>query len=204
MNRNKISVLISVMMTGVTITACGQEVSLNLFGGYTFQDQISFSTGYGVINDGAHWGGSIELFVKRYLAVELLYQRQDTETNFVGGSIAGEAATGINYIMVGGVKYMLLGGPVQPYAGFSVGMAVFNAKDIGENVNRFAMGLKAGILYEVSPKIGIRVQAQVLNPVQGAGSGVYFGSGSGAGVSSYSSIYQFGFTGGVQIKPREY
>ncbi len=179
-------------------------MSFNVFGGYTFQDKIDFSSGYGVIEDGAHWGASVEFAVKKYMSAELLYQRQDTHA-VVYGSSYGEGKLGINYIMIGAVKYPGMGGPVTPYGGLSGGVALFEGKDINQTVSRFAFGLKVGALFDVSEKVGIKIQAQMLTPVRGAGGGFYFGTGgTGAGVSTYSTVYQFAFTGGLQFKVNRY
>jgi hypothetical protein len=182
----------------------GQNISLNAFGGYTFQDKIDFSGGYGVIEDGAHWGASIELAVKDYMSAELLYQRQDTRSVAYGGgsASAGEGRLGINYIMIGAVKYVFTPDVrIAPYGGLAGGITVFEGKDISQNATRFAFGLKAGMLFEISETVGIRLQAQLLSPVRGTGAGFYFGTGgSGVGVSTYSSVYQFGLTAGLQFR----
>jgi hypothetical protein len=185
-------------------TAVAQSLAVNVFGGYTFQDKINFSSGYGVIEDGGHWGGSIEYGVNEYMSAELLYQRMDTRAVLYGPYRSEAGGLGINYIMVGAVKYTGLGGPVSPYGGLAGGIGVFDGKDFStSNVVRFAFGLKLGVLFNVSEKIGIRVQGQMLSPVQGAGGGFYFGTGgTGASISTYSTIYQFGFTGGLQYKIR--
>jgi hypothetical protein len=181
----------------------GQAVSLNLFGGYTFQDKVNFSSGYGMIEDGGHYGASLEVAVKDYASAELLYQRQDTRAIVYGFSTSAEGKLAVNYVMIGGVKYTMVGGPISPYGGLSGGMGIFEGKDLNKNSVKFAFGLKLGVLFNVSEKVGIRIQAQMLTPVQGAGGGFYFGTGgTGAGISTYSSVYQFGFTGGLQIKLR--
>ena len=62
----------------------------------------------------------------------------------------------------------------------------------------------AGVGLMISPneRFGIKLAAQVLSPVQGASGGLYLGAGTGgvstgAGISTYSSIYQFGFFGAL-------
>jgi hypothetical protein len=50
-------------------------------------------------------------------------------------------------------------------------------------------------------KFGIKLQAQLTSVSQGAGGGLYFGTGgAGVGLSTYSSIYQFGLGGGLTFK----
>ena len=49
-------------------------------------------------------------------------------------------------------------------------------------------------------KVAIKLQGQLMSAVQSAGGGLYFGTGgAGAGVSTYSSMYQFGLGGGLVI-----
>jgi len=53
----------------------------------------------------------------------------------------------------------------------------------------------------VTERVGIKLQAEVISAVQGAGGGFYFGSGgSGAGISTYSSMYQWSLGGGLSFK----
>jgi len=183
----------------------GQKFAFNLFGGYTFKDEVNFTSGYGVIEDGAHWGGSVEIAVKDYAFAEILYQRQDTRALVYGTQTQVEGRLGLNYIMIGAVKYTVVDGPISPYGGLAGGIGIFEGKDLSRNSTKFAFGLKAGVLFNISDVIGIRVQGQMLTPVQGAGGGFYFGTGgTGAVISTSSSIYQFGVTAGVQYKLNSY
>lgn len=206
----KTHVLVSIVLCVVLLTVVdecySQAASINIFGGYTFQDKVNFQSGYGVIEDGGHWGGSVEVAIRDYVSAEVLYQRQDTRAVLYGPLRSEQGDLAINYIMVGGVKYASVGGPVSPYGGLAGGIGIFEGKDFStSNVVRFSFGLKLGALFNISEKIGIRVQAQMMTPVQGAGGGFYFGTGgTGASISTYSTVYQFGFTGGLQYKLNKY
>ena len=66
------------------------------------------------------------------------------------------------------------------------------------NTTKFAWGFRLGGNIWASPKIALKIQAQIMSATQAAGGGFYFGTGgAGAGVSTYSSIYQFGLGGGL-------
>jgi hypothetical protein len=46
--------------------------------------------------------------------------------------------------------------------------------------------------------VGVKLQAQLLSITQSVGGGVFFGTGgASAGISSYSSVYQFSLGGGL-------
>ena len=84
-------------------------------------------------------------------------------------------------------------------------MAFLGAKnpDNGNHntASKFAWGLRLGCNIWANEKFGIKLQTQLLSISQGAGGGLYFGTGGvGAGVSSYSSIYQFQLGGGLTFK----
>lgn len=191
------------MIAFSAITVPAQNIRINGFGGYTFQDRFPMGGSYGGysynegrIKDGAHYGGSIEFEVRKNKCIELLYQNQPTE-GYIAGSLFeyGPYDITANYIMLGGLGYKPFSPAVSGYGGINIGAAFLTGD---ANATKFAVGGKLGLMINVSPAVGIKLGAQLLSPVQGVGGGFYFGTGgASAGVSTYSSIYQFGFTGGL-------
>lgn len=196
------------LATAATFLVAGaQTVRLNLFSGYTFQDKFPLGGTYnyggftyayseGVIADGAHFGGSIEFEVRRNKSIELLYQNQPTE-GYVRGNFTelGPYNVTANYVMLGGLNYVPFSDMVKGYGGLNLGCAFMTGD---AEATKFAWGGKLGLLIEASPTVGLKLGAQLLSPVQGFGGGFYFGTGgASAGVSTYSSVYQFAFTGGL-------
>jgi hypothetical protein len=75
------------------------------------------------------------------------------------------------------------------------------SRETSGSVNKFAWGLKLGANIWATPRVGIKLQAHLLSIVDGAGGGLYFGTGGvGAGVSTYSTFYQFGLGGGLTFR----
>ena len=69
------------------------------------------------------------------------------------------------------------------------------------NSTKFAWQLRGGGTIWASDKLGIKLNVQLQSAVQSVGGSFYIGTGgSGAGVSSYSSLLQFGLGGGVAFK----
>lgn len=111
----------------------------------------------------------------------------------------------MNYILLGGSNYFKTGGKREPYAGASAGIAIINIKnaDAGanDNLTKFAWTIKLGTNIWLTDKVGLKLQADLLSAVQSAGGSFYFGTGgSGAGVSTYSTMYQLGLGGGLTFK----
>jgi len=194
----------------------GKEIRLNAYGAYVFDDKVdngySYSTlGYfsGTIKGGFMWGGGLEFRLHEYYGLELLYQRLDTHVPLDYYSNRPNQKTtldlGINYIMIGGTRTLRAGGgKAEPYGGFMLGMGILDTKSdsLGSaNATKFAWGLRLGTNIWASEKVGIKLQAQMLSIPQGAGGGLYFGTGgAGVGVSTYSSMLQFVIGGGLSFK----
>jgi hypothetical protein len=67
-----------------------------------------------------------------------------------------------------------------------------------DSVTKFAWGIKAGVNIFANEKVGFKLQMSLLSVVQAVGGGLYFGTGGvGAGVSGFSSYYQFSLGGGL-------
>lgn len=182
--------------------AQAEAVRLNGYGGYTFADKVDFSGGYGYnqakIDESGHWGAGLEIELRPKKAVEIYYQQQPTTGRLLGGTQGEfEQDVTVSYLMLGGLGYAG-NDKVKGFGGLMLGAAFFNSDDV--NSTKFGIGGRLGLLVSPNQKIGIRLGAQVLSAVQGAGGGFYFGTGgAGAGVSTYSSIYQFGLFGGLAL-----
>lgn len=178
------------------------RMSLTIFGGYTFQDRVDFSNAYGYVRANAHYGGSLEFFFNRMRALELVYQRMDTKapaySGYTGLQLNPESdKAALNYIMIGGVNYIPVSPIVKPYGGLDLGVCVLTNKE-DYTATKFAVGGKIGVKIQAAQHVGIKLQAQLLSVVQGVGGGFYVGTGGATyGVSTYSTLLQFGFTGGL-------
>ncbi|MBL7965131.1 MAG: hypothetical protein JNM31_14955 [Flavobacteriales bacterium] len=186
------------------LSAEAQNVRLNAYGGYTFQDRFpmggtynGFNYSEGRLEDGAHYGASIEFDIRPRKALEISYQNQMTNA-YLSGTFPVEKGpynVSLNYIMLGGVGYAPFSQKVSGFGGLMLGCAYMTGSS---SATKFAWGGRLGLKIDFSERVGLKLGAQLLSPVQGAGGGLYFGTGgAGAGVSTYSTIYQFGFTGGL-------
>jgi len=194
-----------------------QEIRFSVTGGYVFDDSFDsyfdFDEFYeGTIEGGFVWSVGGEYMIWPQYGIELSYTRQDTKAPtyyFVRGDLResfSDFDLGINYIMLGGNRYFSsAGSPVEGFLGVQGGMVIasIDNPDNGrsDSTTKFAWGVKLGGVYWATDFIGVKVQTRLMSAVQAMGGGFYFGTGGpGAGVSSYSTIYQFGFDGGIVLK----
>ncbi len=197
---NRTVILIAALLTSAFAQA--QTIRLNAFSGYTFQDRFPLYGSYsgyafqeGRVAASAHYGGGLEFELRPRTALELFYQAQPTE-GYVRTSFQeyGPTEVTVSYVMLGGLQYMPFSELVHGYCGLNIGAAFSNA---GSDT-KFAWGAKLGLRIDASPTVGLKLGAQLLSPVDQVGGGLYFGTGgASAGVSTYSTVYQFGLTGGL-------
>lgn len=211
MKRIILSFLVTFMITGFTTA---QEIRLNAFTKYVFDDKVdsyNSSTSYfeGTIEGGFQWGLGLEYMAHPTKGIELKYLRQEAQVPmqyYLNGQNNKTFDVDINYVLLGGNNYFKTGGKVEPYGGLSLGMAIFKLKNpeasaTDDSAIKFAWELKLGTNIWLSDKVGLKLQADVASAVQSAGGGLYFGTGgAGAGVSTYSTMYQFGLGGGLTFK----
>jgi hypothetical protein len=197
-------------------SAFTQHVRLNVYGNYVFDDQVeSFysTTNYfhGVIKGDAMWGTGIEFRTYEEYGLELLYMRQDTKADVHYYDLAsvgdrdGEIDLAINWIQVAATRYLVTKRMVEPYGGLMLGVAVLKGTNpenqVSESATKFGWGIRLGTNIWLTDRLGLKLQTQFLCATQAAGGSLYFGTGgSGAAVTTYSTMAQFVLGGGLTFR----
>ena len=92
---------------------------------------------------------------------------------------------------------------LRPFGGLILGWTTLNPDDPDQpnrsNLTKFTVGLRGGLKFFISDRIGLFARARLLLPVQWAGAGVWFGGGSGVSLSVGSSIVSGDIGGGIII-----
>jgi len=172
-------------------------------GGYTFGSNTDFPDLYGHVDGAWSLGGALKFNVNRNLGIEVLYNHISTTSGlyyYDDHSAYTYGNLGINYIMIGPVEsFTIPGSTVRPFIGAMLGAAIMDPE--GDNTfTKFAAGFQLGTNIYVSPRVGLQLKAQMLSPVDAAGGSLFFSNyGSGAGISTYSSMYQFSLNAGLII-----
>ncbi len=201
----KNAVLLICFLVIATLGMAQPTVTLLTFEGYTFNE--GFSTGYGSakVYGGFQWGGGFEIGITEENAVEIIYQRLDTDAyyDWFGGNgrerIRG--GVGVNYILLGGTRYLPLSDAISGFGSVDMGVMFTDPSPElqSESIARFAVGARVGLRIMATEKLSLRLHAQLLSPIQYGG--FYFGTGGG-GVSTSSTIFQFNLGGSVNFRIR--
>ncbi len=191
----------------------GKSFRINGYANYAAADKVDSyysSTAYynGRVDGGFQWGVGMEYMAASNLGVELSYQRLDTKAplNYYDNGVKfSNFKLATNYILLGGNRYFKVNEKVEPYFGAQIGMCVYNLKNPVTNRSgsgtKFAWGIKGGTNLWLADKVGLKLQLGLMSVVQSVGGGLYFGTGgAGAGLASYSTIYQFNAGGGLVFR----
>jgi len=183
---------------------------LHGYANYAFDDKVDSyysTTSYfrGTLEGGFEYGGGLEYILRPAYGIEFSYLRLDSKAPMVYYDIierSAELDVASNYLMLGGNRYLVGNPKIEPYFGLQMGMGIFKVNnpetDNTGNATKFAWGLKAGINIWLSDKIGLKLQGGLLSAVQSVGGGLYFGTGgASAGITGYSTFYQWNLGGGL-------
>ena len=202
--------ILSAMLLGLMTSTQAQkhaDIRLNAYTVGAFSDKVDSyysSTDYfnGTINGGLQWGGGIEIKPNKMMGIEFLYNRLDTKapmTYYDNGIKSGTYDAGINNFMLGVNRYFVSNEKVEAFGGALIGVTGFKVGS--KSATKFGYGFRLGANVWATPKVGLKLQAQLMSASQAVGGGFYIGTGgTGAGLSSYSSFYQFGLGGGLVFK----
>jgi hypothetical protein len=194
----------------------GPSVRLHGYATYAFDDNQVDSyystTDYfsGSIKGGFQYGGGLEVMPAPQIGLEFTYYRLDSKAPmeyYNNGVQNANLDLAQNFLFLSFNKYMPVNPKIEPFAGMQLGMDIFNVTNpdkVGggsDGATKFAWGARVGTNIWASEKVGIKLQVSLISAVQAIGGGVYFGTGGGgAGVTGFSTYYQFNLGGGLVFK----
>jgi hypothetical protein len=193
--------LITSVILFIAAAGYSQHLSFNAYGGYTFGDRINFGGGNAYVNPSGMFGASLEGVNAQGRALEILYQYQSTKTpvTYYSPSQVYNPTTVVSYLLLNFEQYLLNNPKIQPYGGIGLGATFYKSDAPGVNsFTGFAWDLKAGVKLKASDVVGIKIGAQLLGSAHASGTAFYVPPYGGVyPYTTYSTILQFGFTGGL-------
>jgi opacity protein-like surface antigen len=187
--------LITSVILFIAAAGYSQHLSLNLYGGYTFRDKINFGNAYAYINAGGMFGATLEGVNAQGTGLELQYQYQRTNVPLylwpsnIQQNPNNSTGT-ISYLLLNFEQYYMNNPKIMPYGGLGLGAGFYTGSS---SSTKFAWDIKAGVKFKASDAVGIKIGAQLLGSAQATGTAWYYGYP----YTTYATILQFGFTGGL-------
>ena len=198
----KISIVILLSLVSGSAILAQTTMDFIPAGGYTFSDRTNFGGAYGRVDGAANYGASLMFNANRRFGVELLYNHMGTTSgiyNYGDGIAVSQGNLSINYIMLGLVPYFGdVNAPVRPFFGALIGAGIFSpGVDGSPSDTKFTLGAELGADMYITPRLGFRLKAQLLSPIDNSG---YYAGFNGVD-NNYANLnlYQFGLSAGLII-----
>lgn len=194
--------LLSVLVIVSFLELKAQGVEITPITGYTFPASYRITSGNARLGDGQNWGGNLGFSLNEHVEIELSYSYMATRATASSPLINNrvDVRTQVHYAMIGANRLFPTSDAMTFFAGMKLGTGTLAFPDREfNNITKFSWGFQGGMKYFASDRIGIRMQANLMMPVVSAGGSLWWspGGGTAVGVSTWSPIVQFGFTGGI-------
>jgi hypothetical protein len=203
-------------LTFLLVCAAGwsyaQTIEISPTYGYQFGTKQKYGANYIKLDDSQMLGISVGFELRPNYMVELSYLNMPTEL-LIRDRIASPQESRLSdlnahWIMLGGMRYFG-NEQIKPFVGGQLGVSIFSPDNVNgniapnglEQVTKFSFGLKGGVLVMLSQQIGIKLQGNLLFPMQWGG--FYVGAGSGGistGVNTATTVVMGGFSGGLVFR----
>ncbi len=200
--------IIFILFTAALLFSSEAFAQTEIFGfaGYMTYSSMAVREGDLKFDDGPNYGFGLDVAIQRGVFVELNYTHNQTSVRLQRFSGVNEPLFDMNthYFQIG-AQYEFRRSPKQkafPYTLATLGATLFDAKDasLGDEW-RFSVAFGGGGKFYLSDKIGLRLQARLLMPLNFSGAGMWCGTGGcSAGVGAWTTLVQFDFTAGVFIR----
>lgn len=176
------------------------------FGGYEVASDIQVTQGQLNIYSNPNYGAGISFEVERGIQAEVFWIGQQTpvELKSYAGLTQPLFDVGIHYFQAGAI-YEFRQTKAQkafPFTSFSLGATLFSPVDSDFSEEwRFSITFGGGGKFYISDRVGLRLQARMLLPINFNSVGMWCRSGGcSVGVSSWATLIQADFTGGIFIR----
>ncbi len=182
----------------ISYTINAQKFEITPQYGYQIGAKYNYNGGYLKLEGSDQYGLTIGIAIDTDIQAEFYWVQQNASLRIKDVIYAPReeelTEVTINHYQIGAIHTFGYG-KALPYLGISGGWSTFNAEeDRFSSITTFTIGISGGVKYFFTDNIGIRLQSQLLMPINWGG--IYIGGG-GAGVSAGGSILLLNFSAGL-------
>lgn len=198
----KRNILLSALLLCIVTLSSAQNLEIMPYMSYQWGGKLNFYEGDIRIQSSENYGIALNYTIPRGTILQLEYFNQSTNIDVrlyeeLGGTYQSYPVS-MSWIQVGGLQGFDFY-PLVPFAGITLGAMNFNPRTNElQDSWKFAVTGQIGLKYYFTERIGIRIHARLLMPIQWSGMGVSIGTGGiGAGINMGSYIFQGDIGGGL-------
>lgn len=191
------------------------QIEIGAFGGWLWTGKVPAWLQDVKVSDKGNFGLTAGYQFRDEMLVNFEWNHTENSVTFreylIGGGLGDvvNVPLTLNYYMLGFNYLVTNNEPLVPYGIINLGIMHGQSTTVnnipGTSNTWFVAGLGGGLRYYIGERVGLKLQARLLLPMQfgGVGFGCGIGTGGagcGAGVSTYTNIIQGDFTGGIILK----
>ena len=203
-------IILAILFTATFQVSKAQYVDILPYAGYQFAANVDVwygtTAGRLHVNPAGNYGVGLDVVLPyNDIAISFSFTNAQTSMTYRGNFQPEEELFDISqqYYMFGINKEVDMD-KIRPFGGLILGWTTLNPDDPDEpnrgNVTKFTIGLRGGVKFFISDRIGLFARVRMLLPVQWAGGGVWFGGGGGGtSLTVGSSIISGDVGGGIII-----
>ena len=202
-------IILAILFTATFQVSNAQYVDILPYAGYQFAANVDFyygsSAGRLHFNPAGNYGVGLDLVLPyNDIAISFSFTNAQTSLTYRGNLQPDEELFDVSqqYYMFGVNKEVDMD-KIRPFGGLILGWTTINPDDPDEpnrsNVTKFTVGLRGGVKFFISDRIGLFGRVRMLMPVQWAGGGIWFGGGGGGPTLTVGSSVISGDIGGGLI-----
>jgi hypothetical protein len=203
-------IILAILFTATLLVSKAQYVDILPYAGYQFAANVDVwygtTAGRLHVNPAGNYGVGLDVVLPyNDIAISFSFTNAQTSMTYRGNFQPEEELFDISqqYYMFGINKEVDMD-KIRPFGGLILGWTTLNPDDPDEpnrgNVTKFTIGLRGGVKFFISDRIGLFARVRMLLPVQWAGGGIWFGGGGGGtSLTVGSSIISGDVGGGIII-----
>ena len=193
-------VLVLAIILLCSVDTYAQKVEITPQYGYQLGAKYNYYGGYLKLHDSDQYGLTVGINASDDVTVEFMWAQQNSKVS-VKDAIFYPKETEISDIQANhyqlGAIHMFGYSDARPFAGLSAGWSTWNPEDsFLDSHTTFTIGISGGLKYFFSDRIGLRLQTQLLMPINYGG---FYVGGGGGGVAVSGNILQLNFSAGLII-----
>ncbi len=182
-----------------TLTVNAQKLEITPQYGYQVGSKYNFYLGYYKLKASDQYGVTLDFSLRNDFQLEFSWIQQQSSVGVQNVEYPVEQEVSdiiVNHFQFGAIRTFGYSDLI-PYAGLSMGWSTFDPdrRNYGSN-STFTVGVNGGVKYFFSDHVGVRLQSQLLFPIEWGG--IYLSTGGG-GISAGGTLVQLNFSGGLII-----
>lgn len=174
-----------------------QKIEITPQYGYQVGSKYNYYLGYYKLKASDQFGVTVDFTLRNDFQAEFSWIQQQTSVGVQNVEYPVEQEVSditVNHFQFGVIRTFGYS-ELVPFAGLSLGWSTFDPdrSNYGSN-STFTVGIHGGIKYFFSDHVGVRLQSQLLFPIEWGG--IYLSNGGG-GISAGGTLVQLNFSGGL-------